>query len=284
MIRWRGDTLLGFDAFGRRFVRIAPDGEIVGTVGFPISRSELVIGAPRMSDSAGYLYWDSPVIERDGGRAMRALVVRWRPGSDSIETVAEFSDHAPGEHRLRRRAWPRTDVWVATRSGLVGIVSAADYRLRWFRNGVPIDSGPPVPFIAIRVTAAERSLFRDQKAVEPMASAGMDAGGRMQRAGGDRARAAWPDSLFPAVLPPFEARSAQLAPNGDIWLPRLGPASQREPRLDVLDSRGHRKATIRLAPRQKLVAVTAVSVFVIATDDDGLQTLERYRYPEALLR
>ena len=34
---------------------------------------------------------------------------------------------------------------------------------------------------------------------------------------------AWPDSIFPEVMPPFEVNGALLAANGDIWVRRTAP-------------------------------------------------------------
>jgi hypothetical protein len=47
-IRWRGDTLLGYDPNNRRFLRILPDGEIRGAFPFPtVERKALPDGQRR---------------------------------------------------------------------------------------------------------------------------------------------------------------------------------------------------------------------------------------------
>jgi hypothetical protein len=91
-------------------------------------------------------------------------------------------------------------------------------------------------------------------------------------------RGAWPDSIFPDVMPPFEVNGALLAPSGDIWVRRTGPASAPA-RVDILDHHGTLRATLRLPPRARLFALGARHLYLISVDADGFQTLERYAYP-----
>jgi hypothetical protein len=143
-----------------------------------------------------------------------------------------------------------------------------------------VETGPPVPFVPTRLTAAERDAFRAKKALEPAAGVSMQGGGGADPVAlGSRVKAAWPDSIFPAVMPPFEANGALLAPDGDIWVRRTGPVSATSARVDILDSHGVLRATLRLPPRARLLALGSRYVYVLAADADGFQTLERYAYP-----
>jgi hypothetical protein len=220
-----------------------------------------------------------PVVER----LPQARIVRWMPGADSAEEAQRFTDHGDFEHRFRYRAIPHTDAWVVAPDGRIGILSAAEYRLRWYRNGSVVETGPPVPFTPIRLTSAERDAFRATKALEPMS--GVSATGSptaMPRMGIERARASYPDSIFPEVMPPFELDGALLAAGGDIWVKRRGTARQASARVDVIDGKGHLRGVVRLPPRTKLLALGTDAVYLINTDDNGLQTLERYGYPAAV--
>jgi hypothetical protein len=287
-IRWRGDTLLGYDPNNRRFVRITPEAAIAGTISFPDGRSNGITGwsAPRGIDPQGRIYWDTPIIDMQPvvKRSMRARLVRWSPGAASPPEVAlEFADHGEFEHAHRFRPMPQSDAWVIDAQGRIGILSAAEYRLRWYRDGSVVETGPPVPFAPTRVTAAEREAFRARKALEPAGGAGL-AGGppSAARATQDpaRVRAAWPDSIFPDVMPPFEVGGALVAPNGDLWVKRTGPASAATARVDILDARGALRATLRLPPRTRLFALGSRGVYLLNVDADGFQTLERYAYPD----
>jgi len=288
-IRWRGDTLLGYDPNNRRLLRIDPDASIGDAFPFPDGRATGLTGwaPPRGVDPDGRIYWDTPIIEMQPvvKRSMMARLVRWLPGSESAEVALEFADHGEFEHAFRYRPMPQTDAWVVAADGRIGILSAAEYRLHWYKDGALVETGPPVPFTPTRVTSAERDAFRAKKALEPAAGASMQGGAPASSptAMGARVRAAWPDSIFPAVMPPFEASGALLAPSGDVWVRRTGPASAASAHVDVLDPHGKLRATLRLPPRARLFALGARSVYLLAVDSDGFQTLERYEYP-ALLR
>ena len=284
-IRWKRDTLLGFDPNHRRVLRIGPDGAIRGSLPFASPRQGGVTAwaPPRGVDAQGRVYWDAPVIHTAPvmKRSTKAKVLRWLPGTDSVEVVLTVADHAEFEDRFRIRPVPQADAWVVAADGRIGVVSAAEYRLRWYRDGQLVEEGPPVAYRPVRVTAAERDAFRARKALEPVAGAALQGGG----AAGDRAaatqrvRVAWPDSIFPDHLPPFPVNGALLAPNGDVWVKRTGAATERAARVDILDAHGRLQAALRLPPRAELVALGAAWVYVVVTDADGFQVLERYGYP-----
>jgi hypothetical protein len=283
-IRWLGDTLLGGDTRNQRLLKIMPDGSINGAIPLAAMRSEGLSSwsAPKVADASGLLYWDAAIIERQPAikRSMKARLVRWRPGSEP-EIVLEFADHAEFEHRFRYRPMPQTDAWVVAPDGRIGILSAAEYRLRWYRNGAVVEMGPPIPHTPVRLTRAERDAFRARKALEPANGAGVNGAAPSPRRTQDPAQVlrAWPDSIFPDVMPPFEANGALLAGNGDIWVKRTGPASAPAARVDILDGHGKLKAQLRLPPRARLFGLGSRHVYLLAVDGDGLQTLERYDYP-----
>ena len=286
-IRWRGDTLLGYDPQNRRLLKIIEDGTFVGSVSFPAPRVGGInsYSVPRGVDPDGRIYWDSPIIQMEPvvQRLMQARIVRWLPGADSVEEAQRFADHADFEHRFRYRAIPQTDAWVVAPDGRIGVLSAAEYRLRWFRNGAAVETGPPIPHTPLRLTSADREAFRAKKALEPMSGASTSGSpGAMPLMGVERARASFPDSIFPEIMPPFEIGGALLSPGGDIWVKRTGPARETSPRVDVLDASGKLRGVVRLPVRTRLFAVGKDWIYLINSDENGLQTLERYAYPASL--
>lgn len=284
-MKWRGDTLLAYDPNNRRYHKIHPDGSIGTSFAFPDGRSKGITGfaPPRGVDPQGRIYWDTPIIETQPAvkRSMKARLVRWLPGSESPEVAMEFADHGEFEHQFRYRPMPQTDAWVVAADGRIGILSAAEYRLRWYKDGTLVETGPPVPFTPTHITRAERDAFRAKKALEPAAGASMAGGtpGASRTQDPARVRAAWPDSIFPAVMPPFETNGALLAPDGNIWVLRRGPASAERARVDILDGHGRLRAFLHLPPKTRLFALGASWVYLLSTDTDGFQTLERFRYP-----
>lgn len=285
-IRWKGDTLLGHDPNNRRALRILPDGKIDGMYPFAPPRPGGVNGwgLAKAVDAQGRIYWDLPIIDMQPviKRSVKANLVRWLPGSDSIEVVQTFADHADFEHELRYRAYPLGDTWVLGADGRVGIVSGAEYRLRWYRDGKVVETGPLLGYTPQQVTDAVREAFWNKKALEPAAAGSVGGaptpGGQM---GYERAKKSWPDSLFPAKLPPFEPGAAMITPGGDIWVKRLVPTAPA-PRYDILDGKGALRGVLNLPPKSRIILLGKSGVWLATTDDDGFQKLERYAYPAGL--
>lgn len=283
-IRWRGDTLMGYDPQNRRFIKIGPDGAIAGMMSFPAARPGGITSwsVPRGVDPEGRMYYDTPIILRQPAikRSRFAMLVRLDPDAASLDSVMSLQDHAEFEHEFRYRPMPQTDAWVMAPDGRVGILSAAEYRLRWYRDGQVVETGPPIPFTPVPVTTAEKEAFWTERAAEP-ASGASPTGTPMQRRRQslEQVKRSWPDSLFPRQLPPFRLQGALLAPNGDVWVKRTVPATSPQQQVDILGPTGRLKATLRLPPRTDLFALGSGGVYLVSTDDDGLQTLERYAYP-----
>jgi len=282
VVQWRADTLLGYDVTGRRLVKFSPGGALVGTVPGPVPGVNGGTAPPHGVDALGRLYWDTPRIDRtDMKRMTTSSILRWMPGTDDTELAGEIRDHADFEHRFRYRPWPRTDAWIVAPDGRIAVLSSEGYRLRWYRDGRLVDSGPPVPHDVVRAGAPEREAFREGKALEPTSGVSMGGGGSSRGLVGiERARAAWPDSLFPSVMPPFPANGMFLSPDGSLWVRRTRPARQAFEVVDVLDARGRLRATVRLPDRGRLFGVGSRGLYVVRVDDDGLQMLERYPWPE----
>src|SRR4051812_6415423 len=162
-IRWRGDTVLVMDGFNRRALRIAPNGTLAGTIPLLLRSTggSSGTGLFRSVDRAGRVYWDVPVLLRSPTikRAMKANIVRWMPGDDTASVVHEFVDHAEFEDRFRYSPMRQTDAWVLAPDGRIGVLSASEYRLRWYLDGKLVETGPALTYSPVRVTDAEREAF-----------------------------------------------------------------------------------------------------------------------------
>jgi hypothetical protein len=83
---------------------------------------------------------------------------------------------------------------------------------------------------------------------------------------------------FANRLPPFDAGRVFLAADGELWVQR--GRHDRSPAIyDRFSDSGVRIGQAQLASNQALVGIGRRHVYVAATDEDGLQTLERYPRP-----
>lgn len=67
-----------------------------------------------------------------------------------------------------------------------------------------------------------------------------------------------------------------IAADGTLWVERSTRVGESA-LWDVFDSAGKLTARVRLPARRQLGAVGEKWIYLIATDDDGLQQLERYQ-------
>jgi hypothetical protein len=288
VIRGPGDTLFIYDQGNRKFLRIAPNGVQLEDVPIPsifVSRGGLA--PPKGIDARGRIYWAGDVLDPVRGadgrikRAVAQNVRRWTVGTERLDTVARVADHAEAMHHHPFHPFAERDAFVVSPDGAVGILSASEYRLRWLRDGAMILEGPPIAFEPISVTAAERTAFRAERVRSP-------AGGALMRGRDDRdargatrrsVEQAYPDGIFPARKPPFTEGGAIRAPTGEIWVTLSMPHSATRGIVEVLSPAGDRVGQVTLPPGRRLVAVDRGGVYLVRTDDDGLEWLERYGLP-----
>jgi hypothetical protein len=174
---------------------------------------------------------------------------------------------------------------VIAPDGRVGVLSATDYCLRWYRDNRVVAEGPSNPYAKVRVTAAERSAFRRARAGQPAGGVSMTGGGARDEPSPEAIRRmteAYPDALFPDALPPFDADAVRRSPGGDVWVTLSAPSSATQVVMDVLREDGSRRGTLRLPIGRRVVSLAPEGVYLARVDDDGLEWLERYAYPSGL--
>lgn len=286
--RAAADTLLVYDALNRRILRVAPDGRQGPDIALPIELLRAGGLAPVAGrDAAGRLYWDGDAMGELNGMPKRAAVHRvraWVIGAKDVRIVAPLRDHVEARHAQRFHPLSARDAYVIAPDGRVGVLSNSDYRLRWYRENALVTEGPALPYTPVPVTARERDAFRLKQSQQP--AAGMR-GPPGQSAGASRAVTqqileAFPDELFPDVMPPFDPEAVRRAPNGDIWATSSAPAGARARSVDIIREDGSRRAVLRLPEGRRLVAVEREGIYLARVDEDGLEWLERYAYPAGL--
>ena len=83
---------------------------------------------------------------------------------------------------------------------------------------------------------------------------------------------------FATELPPFNPAWVFLGPDGELWVGRSRHAGQ--PIIyDRFDSAGKRVGQVSVAANRSVVGIGRRFVYVAATDEDGLQQLERFSRP-----
>jgi hypothetical protein len=286
-----GDTVLVYSS--NRLMRVTPAGAIAGF--YPFSPAELggSVAPPRGMDNAGNVYWDRVVIREPGSETLKRQqlyeIVRWRPNSRGVEVVARASDHAPELHDQRFHPFAQRDAWVVEPDGTVLVLRARDYSAQWVREGRPVRTSPAIATEPIRITAADREAYRRERAANPSGiGRGAPADGSVTPEAMQRMREAYPDNMFPMYKPPFVERTGTLipilrTPGGHLLVARSPTTASMIPnRIDVLDAQGRRVREITLPPGRRLLSVDRQGIYLAQEDEDGLQYLERYAYPQGL--
>jgi hypothetical protein len=83
---------------------------------------------------------------------------------------------------------------------------------------------------------------------------------------------------FPEVMGPFTSAQPLIDRLGRIWVQRARHQHERES-WDVFDREGRRKLEVQLPTDRRLVAMGPSGAWVVATDEDGIQHVERYAVP-----
>ncbi len=79
-------------------------------------------------------------------------------------------------------------------------------------------------------------------------------------------------------MPPFSGQGAVLiSPDGEIWVLRTRPASDKVPTYDIFNSAGQLTGKATLKPNSAVVGFGAGVVYVARQDpEDDLRYLEKY--------
>ncbi|HZI27352.1 MAG TPA: hypothetical protein VFD64_04305 [Gemmatimonadaceae bacterium] len=143
--------------------------------------------------------------------------------------------------------------------GWIAIVRLDPYRVDWRAPDGRWTLGAPLPFRTGRMTAAEKAAY-------------------ILRKPGFRNATDWPDEL-----PPFEDPMKLLgSPEGFVLVTRLVTRAEPGTRYDVIDKTGKRRGQLVLGNNEHILGFGTTSVYVIATDSDGIQRLRRHPWLASL--
>lgn len=263
------------------------------TVGEFAPGRELVLAIPQAVDAEGHLYFRS--FGRPGASMMAdsAWILRLDPTTDALDSIAPYQIEArtrqtsggPNNQNVSIRQVPLSpaDAWGVAPDGRVVIARVGDYHVEWIGPDGAVTRGPTVEWDEVRIGQAEKEQWANDRAtaggglsmsvtmvngsMSMQASRGGDSGGD------DLDQYDWPDAK-----PPFYQGSVPVDPQGRAWIRRHVPA-EAAPMYDVFGEDGSRIAQVALAPGRRVVGFGEGTVYIVHTDEFGLQSLERHSAP-----
>ena len=295
-----GETLL-YDVAGRRFLTIGPDGKPGPLLEMPRpAASQGGGGGPIVSfgfndvrgiDAQGRIYFQGSPFTATGGTADSVPIMRWdrvKPTYDTVGYLAQPPQSARasgggGNFTVRiggGKVWAPTEAWDVAGDGRVARVMPSPYRVIWLGAG-KATPGPVQPYSPIKVTEADKALFKEAQAKAPRMMVTIGGGGGTRTSSSSSSQngpQAEPD--FSETMPPFTGRgSVQATPEGEVWVLRTRSASDKVPAYDVFDKTGALVKKVMLNPKSRVVGFGKGTVYVARVDDDDLQWLQRYPRP-----
>ncbi|HUG28508.1 MAG TPA: hypothetical protein VMK53_09440 [Gemmatimonadales bacterium] len=277
-------SLYGADGRYRESIPIAQ-----GTPGPGAGPGGLRLILPRAVDGRGRLYFQQPGGPMPGGvPADSQAVLRFDRSSGGVDTVAFIKVAPPAIRttgsannqnvRMMPRPFPASDGWAVAPDGRLAIVRAADYRVEWVTPTGRL-RGQPVVARPVPIRDAERR--------EWAASVGGGLSISMENRNGEittnfrrgRPGAQEPDLSgveWPRQKPAFVSANVFATPEGDVWVERSVAAGAPR-QYDVFDRQGTLTSRVIFQPDRRVVAFGNGTVYVVRSDEDDLQYLERYR-------
>lgn len=291
---WTGDSVVLSDQGNARLAVIGPDLRIHRS--FTLTIPNVPTGFfPRAVDPNGRMYaqvprWaargygahgDSiPLVAitppAAGGRAPAVAVLAW--------VIAEAEPAGGRKFGLPFVAFSPQDGWAATSDGRVVIVRVGDYHVEWIDQRGMVTRGPAIPFTRIPVTRADKVAYT--RSFMEGTTMGGRGGPNSAPSGESAVPPEWLEQKrieelvdqnpFASVKPPITNSVPLVSPGGALWVER-SVAANAAPEWDVFDGRGIRVARVRLPAGRKLMAVGRGTAYLVATDEDGFERVERYR-------
>lgn len=289
-----GSTLLQ-DPLNRRFLTIGADGKIGGTAELPPAPSSgpgggLMLSVQGMqSDSRGRLYFQGPPFNFQSGKQLDSIsVIRWEPGSTKLDTVGYFKPPASssqvsgggGNFQVRlggQKVFTPSETWAVAGDGRIARLIPSPYRVVWYDGSGRSTAGPVLPYVPIKVGEAEKEQVREARRKNRPMTITMGPGGAASSAPPPSVQI--PEPEFEETMPPFGNAGVLATPEGEVWVLRNRPASDKVPTYDVFDKAGALVKKISLAQNSRVVGFGKGTVYVARSDEDDLQYLQRFKRP-----
>jgi hypothetical protein len=283
------DSSAIYDVGNRRYLIILPDGTPGATFAEPPRAARVANGrvaaigfSPTQSDAQGRLYAREFGLLEAGPTLVRAesvAVERWDRRLARRDTLAFQRSLRPGPVELGAPEVPfLTGVqWAVAPDGRVALLDPADYHVELVGPARARTVGKPIPFQPIRVTEAHKQQWREER--KPLCGRRSVS---MPRPGGGSVTVEMQPpkepTEWPEVLPPFLTGAALFAPDGILWVKRTAAAGAPVT-YDLVDARGVVVRQVVLPKRTRLLGLGRTSLYLVRSDEDDLQYLQRYPLP-----
>jgi hypothetical protein len=282
---FRGDSTLLVDVGNGRLAVLDGEGRIVRTFAPPAPAA----ASPSGVDAAGRVYFVIQAWHTEQplpGDTVEIAVVDAGGGSPRAVARVHGITHPPssGPHgpRVPFVVFARQDAFAVTSTGGIVVVRGGDYSVEWIKDGRVIAKGPAHPARPFAASSADRTAYvRQFLQSSPMSGRGEDGGlghTPAEMISDEAVANVVRNTSFAETLPFFRPGDVRIDTSGRVWVGRWVRAGERRI-YDIFDGMGRRVGAVRLAEGRQLLALGRRHAYVIHTDDDDLQTLERYTLP-----
>ena len=293
-----GETWVN-DLLGRRFLVIDANGKPTKTVPVPSTGGSgpggFAIGFLNgAADQNGRIYFQAPpfnVTSPDGKSPDSVAILRWDGAKSGLDTAAwligpkgTFNAAGAGGARQMRisigggKVFTPQEAWGVAADGSVARVLPSPYHVVWYGpTSAKAAAGPTQAYTPLKVSEQDKQeVIESRKRNRPtmVMIGGPGGGGRPGGTGNFQ----MPDPEFEETKPPFTGTNPVLVtPEGEVWVARTRPSSDKTPTYDVFDRAGKLARRASLNPKSAIIGFGKGTVYVVRTDDEDLQYLERFR-------
>jgi hypothetical protein len=248
LMPFRAESTIVTDVMLRRYLVIGPDLKIARTTSFPATASwaaqgQIVVGEEEILGLAGMPTPEAPSV------TLSRLSLR----TGEIRSIMRLASAPPvpieagGRQIVVNPSFAANDTFAVASNGQIAVVRTSNYRVDWFnRDGNQLAAGPPTPY--------EPVPFAPQERRGPFGST----------------------IPGPATKPAFDGKRIHIDGSGVLWVGRSERLGSTGHRYDLFDTKGHRMRTVTLPVGRVLIGFGHRATYLVFTDADGLEWLERY--------
>jgi len=199
-------------------------------------------------------------VERSSGHA--DTIARLRPINAQMFITRDRAGQ-PTSVDVRLPPWAAGEQALMFDDGWIAVARLDPYRVEWRSADGRAVRGAALPFTPIRADDREKRAYMSGYAsvtARPVRD--------------PNTRDDWP-----ATLPPFTRDALLASSDGRLLVRRPRTAASNATQYDVVDRRGVLVLQLTMPVNEFIVGFGAKSAYVVVTDDDGIQRIERHSWP-----